>query len=96
MPSEDFFEATVEVPGLARSTGRLRNMLVSAVIDSGGAATVTAAAAAGVSWWLSQRALDMAATGLPDVDTLRPGMLGIDEHSFRSVRFFQDPATKAC
>lgn len=28
---------------------------------------------------------------LPDVDELRPRMLGIDEHRFRSVRFFRDP-----
>jgi transposase len=93
-PRGTFFEATIEVPRLARSTGRLRSMLVSAVIDSGRAATETAAAH-GVSWWLVQRALTMAATSLPDVDTLRPRMLGIDEHRFRSVRFFQDPATKA-
>jgi len=32
---------------------------------------------------------------LPDVDALRPRMLGIDEHRFRSVRYFQDPATRA-
>lgn len=28
---------------------------------------------------------------LPDVDELSPRMLGIDEHRFRSVRFFRDP-----
>ena len=93
-PRGTFFEATVEVPRLARSTRRLRDMLVSAVIDSGRAATETAAAH-GVSWWLVQRALNVAATRLPDVDKLRPRMLGIDEHRFRSVRFFKDPATKA-
>ena len=48
-PRGTFFEATVEVPRLARSTRRLRKMLVSAVIDSGRAATETAAAR-GVSW----------------------------------------------
>lgn len=93
-PRGTFFEATLEVPRRARSTRRLRDMLVSAVIDSGRAAT-EAAAAHGVSWWLVQRALNMAATRLPDVDKLRPRMLGIDEHRFRSVRFFQDPKTKA-
>ncbi|MFH5878428.1 ISL3 family transposase [Arthrobacter sp. NA-172] len=93
-PRGTFFEATLEVPRLARSTRRLRDMLVSAVIDSGRAATETAAAH-GVSWWLVQRALNMAATRLPDVDQLRPRMLGIDEHRFRSVRFFRDPATGA-
>jgi transposase len=87
-----FFEATIEVPRLARSTRRLQNSLVSAVIESGRAATETAAAH-GVSWWLVQRALDAAAARLPDVDKLRPRMLGIDEHRFRSVRFFKDPDT---
>lgn len=32
---------------------------------------------------------------MPDVDRLRPRMLGIDEHRFRSVRFFKDPGTGA-
>ncbi|WOC62696.1 transposase [Paenarthrobacter sp. AT5] len=40
-------------------------------------------------------ALDSAALTLPDVDALAPRMLGIDEHRYRSVRFFRDPATKA-
>ncbi|MBU8867786.1 transposase [Paenarthrobacter sp. MMS21-TAE1-1] len=31
---------------------------------------------------------------LPDVDALSPRMLGIDEHRFRSVRYFQEPGTK--
>ncbi|WP_246263138.1 ISL3 family transposase [Arthrobacter mobilis] len=37
--------------------------------------------------------MDSAAVRLPDVDRLRPRMLGIDEHRFRSVRFFKDPGT---
>lgn len=40
-------------------------------------AATEAAAAHGVSWWLNQRALNMAATGFPDMDKLRPRMLGI-------------------
>jgi transposase len=76
-PRRTFFEATTEVPRLARSTRRLQNTLVSAVIESGRAAT-QAAVAYGVSWWLVQRALDTAAARLPDVDRLRPRMLGID------------------
>lgn len=32
---------------------------------------------------------------LPDVDALRPRMLRIDEHRFRSARYFQDPRTRA-
>jgi transposase len=55
-PRRTFFEATTEVPRLARSTRRLQNTLVSAVIESSRAAT-QAAAAYGVSWWLVLRAL---------------------------------------
>ncbi|GAB3523552.1 transposase [Arthrobacter monumenti] len=89
-----FTEATAQVPARARSTRRLRDALVEAVIGSGRAAAETAAAF-GVSWWLVQRALDSAVLTLPDVDALSPRMLGIDEHRYRSVRFFQNPSTKA-
>jgi transposase len=92
-PRRTFAEATPQVPRRARSTRRLRDALVSAVINSGRAAAETAAAY-GVSWWLVQDALTHAATRLPDVDRLRPRMLGIDEHRFRSVRFFKDPQTR--
>lgn len=47
-----------------------------------------------MSWWLVQEAINQAALTLPDVDALAPRMLGIDEHRYRSVRFFQDPTTK--
>lgn len=43
-PRGTFFEATVEVPRRARSTRRLRDMLESAVIESGRAASEAAAA----------------------------------------------------
>ena len=89
-----FVEETAQVPRRARSTRRLRDALVSAVIASGRAASETAASF-GVSWWLVQRALDAAARTLPDVDRLAPRMLGIDEHRYRSVRFFRDPETNA-
>ena len=49
-----------------------------------------AAAAHGVSWWLVQKALDAAAATLPDVDLLAPKRLGIDEHRYRSVRWFRE------
>ncbi|WP_315914420.1 ISL3 family transposase [Arthrobacter sp. lap29] len=89
-----FFETTLEVPVRARSTRRLHGALVDAVVSSGRAATETAIAH-GVSWWLVQKALTMAATKLPNVDLLRPRMLGIDEHRFRSVRFFKNTETNA-
>lgn len=89
-----FFESTVQVPRRARSTGRLRDQLVDAVIRSGRAVSETAAAFA-VSWWMVRTALNEACfLALPDVDQLSPRMLGIDEHRFRSVRYFQDPGSK--
>ncbi|WP_441401059.1 ISL3 family transposase [Arthrobacter sp. 2YAF22_2] len=93
-PRRTFTEETAQVPRRARSTRRLREAWVAAVIGSGRAAA-EAATSFGVSWWLVQRALDSAALTLPDVDALAPRMLGIDEHRYRSVRFFRDPATKA-
>lgn len=89
-----FTEATGQVPKYARSTRRLKDALVSAVISSGRAVSETAAAY-GISWWLVQEAVNGAAVTLPEVDKLAPRQLGIDEHRYRSVRFFQDPATKA-
>ncbi|WP_364748855.1 ISL3 family transposase [Arthrobacter sp. LAR12-1-1.1] len=86
-----FFESTAQVPRRARSTGRLRDHVVDAVINSGRAVSETAAAFA-VSWWTVRAALTEACLlTLPDVDELRPRMLGIDEHRFRSVRYFRDP-----
>lgn len=93
-PRKTFAEATPQVPAFSRSTARLRTALVDAVIRSGRSAT-EAATAFGVSWWLVQRALNTAVLELSDVDTLSPVMLGIDEHRYRSVRFFQNPTTKA-
>ncbi|WP_435875192.1 ISL3 family transposase [Pseudarthrobacter oxydans] len=90
---KSFCEATPQVPRRARSTRRLRETLVDAVIDSGRAVSETAMAF-GISWWLVQQVIGDAALRLPDVDLLAPRMLGIDEHRYRSVRFFQDPATK--
>jgi transposase len=73
-----FFESTTQVPRRARSTGRLRGQVVDAVIRSGRAVSA-----------LNEACL----LTLPDVDKLSPRMLGIDEHRFRSVRFFRDPGT---
>ena len=90
---KSFCEATPQVPRRARSTRRLRETVLDAVIDSGRAVSETAMAF-GVSWWLVQQVIGDAALRLPDVDRLSPRMLGIDEHRYRSVRFFQDPGTK--
>ena len=83
-----FAEATEQIPRYARSTTRLRDQVVSAVIRSGRAAS-EAARAHGVSWWLVQAALSAAAVVLPDVDgDVRVRRLGVDERRYRSVRWF--------
>ena len=55
-PRLSFFESTAQVPRRARSTGRLRDQVVDAVISSGRAVSETAAAFA-VSWWMVRAAL---------------------------------------
>ena len=83
-----FAEATEQIPRYARSTTRLRDQVVSAVITSGRAASEVARAH-GVSWWLVQAALSAAAVVPPDVDDVRVRRLGVDEHRYRSVRWFR-------
>lgn len=90
-----FFESTTQVPPQARSTGRLRDHLVDAVIRSGRAMSKTAAGFA-VSWWMVRAVVNEACLlKLPDVNAHRPRMLGIDERRFRSVRYFKDPDTNS-
>ncbi|KFC49990.1 hypothetical protein GY12_23450, partial [Micrococcus luteus] len=67
---------------------RLREQVVSAVITSGRAASEVARAH-GVSWWLVQAALAAAAVVLPAVDDVPVTRLGIDEHRYRTVRWFR-------
>lgn len=83
-----FWESTEQVPRYARSTTRLREQMVSAVITSGTAASEVARAH-GVSWWLVQAALAAAAVVLPAVDDVPVTRLGIDEHRYRTVRWFR-------
>ena len=83
-----FAESTMQIPRYARSTTRLRDQVVSAVITSGRAASEVARAD-GVSWWLVQAALAAAAVVLPTVDDVPVTRLGIDEHRYRSVRWFR-------
>lgn len=88
-----FFESTTQVPRRAGSTVRLRAQLVDAVIRSGRPVSEIAASFA-VSWWMLRAAVTEACLLLADVDKLSPRMLGIDEHRFRSERYFQEPSTK--
>ena len=83
-----FSESTIEVPPRARSTARLRGAVVAAVIDSGRAISETARAHR-VSWWMVQSAVTAAAVLLPAVGAVAVKNLGIDEHRYRSVRFYR-------
>ena len=88
---------TLGGPGSAvGSQPRLRDQLEDAVIRSGRAESETAAGFA-VSWLMVRAEVTEACEfTLSDVDKLSPWMLGSDEHGCRSVRYFQDPSTKAC
>jgi transposase len=88
-PRRTFWESTVQVPTRARSTARLKDALVAAVIGSGRSAPETARAH-GLSWWLAQAAISAVVVLLPDVDDIAVRRLGIDEHRYRSVRWFRN------
>jgi transposase len=85
-----FSESTVQVPARARSTARLREALVAAVVVSGRAASETARGFS-VSWWTVQAALSAVAVLLEEVDAVPVRRLGVDEHRYRSVRYFRRP-----
>lgn len=84
-----FSEVTDQVPAYARSTARLCQALVAAVVVSGRAASEVARAHR-VSWWLVQAMLTAAADLIGDPDDVGVRRLGVDEHRYRSVRFFRD------
>lgn len=88
-PRGTFSEVTGQVPAFARSTARLCQALVAAVVVSGRAASEVARAH-GVSWWLVQAMLSAAADLITDPDDVLVRRLGVDEHRYRSVRFFRD------
>jgi len=85
-----FSEVTDQVPAFARSTARLCQSLVAAVVVSGRAASEVARAHR-VSWWLVASMLTAAADLIGDPDQHPVRRLGVDEHRYRSVRFFREP-----
>src|SRR3954470_12921703 len=89
-PRGTFSEVTGQVPAFARSTARLCQALVAAVVVSGRAASEVARAHR-VSWWLVVSMLTAAADLLTDPDDVLVRRLGVDEHRYRSVRFFREP-----
>ena len=84
-----FSEVTEQVPAFARSTARLCQSLVAAVVVSGRAASEVARAHR-VSWWLVGSMLTAAADLIGDPDDVVVRRLGVDEHRYRSVRYFRD------
>lgn len=89
-PRGTFSEVTDQVPAFARSTARLCQSLVAAVVVSGRAAGEVARAHR-VSGWLVQAMVTAAADMLfPDADSVPVRRLGVDEHRYRSVRFFRE------
>jgi transposase len=85
-----FVEVTEEVPLRARVTARLRAVVLEAVVAAG-RVVAEVAGAHGLSWWTVQKAVNAAADLLTDPDRALVRRLGVDEHRYRSVRFFRDP-----
>ncbi|MFN8075362.1 MAG: helix-turn-helix domain-containing protein [Kineosporiaceae bacterium] len=86
-PRRTFAEVTGQVPARARTTARLREQLLTAVLAGRSVAEV--AASYGVSWWTVQAVLNAAALLGIDPDAASPRRLGIDEHRYRS-RYWRD------
>lgn len=87
-----FTQATDQLPFRARCLTRLKTALLHAVVTSG-RATDEVAAAFGMAWWTVGNVVLAAVMTLPDVNDLPVRFLGIDEHRFRTVRWFRDPDT---
>jgi transposase len=85
-----FVEVTDEVPLRARVSTRLRAVMLEAVV-SAGRAVAEVAGAHGLSWWTVQKTVNTAADLLTDPDDVLVRRLGVDEHRYRSVRFFRGP-----
>lgn len=89
-----FAEHTDQVPPRARLTQRLREAILDAVAGEVRAIDRVADQFA-ISWPTVQRLIDQAAAALASWRRTRPRLvrqLGIDEHRFRSVRWFKDTA----
>jgi transposase len=91
-PKRTFTEHTAQVPPRARTTGRLLEAVLAAVTGAGRAVSEVAAAH-GVSWWTVQTIVNAAAVLHNEREVPVVRRLGIDEHRYRSVKYFRDPAT---
>jgi transposase len=86
---QTFVEVSGQVPLRARVTTRLRAVVLDAVVTAG-RVVAEVADAHGLSWWTVQKTVNTAAHRLTDPDTVLVRRLGIDEHRYRTVRFFRD------
>jgi transposase len=89
-PRRTFVEVTDQVPPRARVTTRLRQLVLDQVVTEGRAISRVAAEHA-LGWWTVQGLVDAAALLLTDPDTIAVRRLGIDEHRYRSVRYYREP-----
>jgi transposase len=92
-PRTSFTEATEQVPPRARMTTRLKDAVVDAVAGEARAIDRVALQFA-VSWPTVMQLLRTSLVARQAADRDRPRLvrwLGIDEHRFRSVRWFRDP-----
>jgi transposase len=88
-PRQTFVEVSDQLPLRARVTTRLRAVVLEAVVTAG-RVVAEVADAHGLSWWTVQRTVNAAADRLTGPDRVLVRRLGIDEHRYRSVRFFRD------
>jgi transposase len=86
-----FVEVSDQVPARARVTTRLRRLLVETV-TSPGRVVAEVAGAHGVSWWTVQKIVNAAVDVLADPDLVLVRRLGVDEHRYRSARYYRDEA----
>lgn len=84
-----FVQVTDQLPFRARCLTRLRVAVLEAVVASGRAVDEVASSFA-VAWWTVQATINAAVMTLPAIDDVRVRLLGIDEHRFRTVKFFRD------
>lgn len=85
-----FVEVSEQVPARARVSTRLRALVLDAVVGAG-RVVAEVAGGHGLAWWTVQRCVNTAADVLADPDTVAVTRLGIDEHRYRSVRFYREP-----
>jgi transposase len=88
-PRRTFVEVSDEVPLRARTTARLRAVVLDAVVRAGRVVSEVAQGH-GLSWWTVQRTVLAAAVLLTNPDQVPVRRLGIDEHRYRSVRYYRD------